>query len=283
MAAKSDHPTAIADGINGRFEGFVADKAVFGAYAEEGIWSPEVLHFFTQMLDRWAAQGQFATYIDAGANIGLTLIPFVKRSDLTAAYAIEADPDNAELLRANLRHNSVNDKVTVIEGAVYDKATTLSFERAQDNFGDHRIQGDGAGEMAEASRATIRVKARPIDELINPNTLSGPLLLKSDLQGAEAMLFRGGAKLMTKVDIALIEYWPYGMARLGEDERACRTLIEQYFSHGALLWPHDPQADPDWRPLADIFAQIDSIFGGGDTELHRTGCLNLALAKEPHE
>ncbi len=278
-ATNADKPTALATGVNGVFEGFVADKAVFCAYAQEGVWSPEVLHFFGTLLEGWANQGKRATYIDAGANIGLTLIPFLKRGDLKAAYAIEADPDNAALLRTNLAHNEVADRVTVIEAAVHDTATTLSFERSADNFGDHRIQGDGKGEMAEGERQAITVAAQPLDTMIDADEITGPLLMKSDLQGAESKMFRGGANLMQKVDIALIEYWPYGMTRLGEDEGACRALIQQYFQEGALLWPHDPEADPDWKPLTDIFQQIDGIFGGGDTELHRTGCLNLALRK----
>lgn len=272
-------PTALAQGINGLFEGFVADKAVFCAYQKEGIWSPEVLHFFGTQLDEWAKEGKRATYIDAGANIGLTLMPFLARDDLNGAYAIEADPDNAALLRANLAHNNVTDRVQVIEAAVHDTPTTLSFERSADNFGDHRLQGDGTGEMAEGTRATIQVSARPIDAMINAAPLTGPVLLKSDLQGAEAKLFRGGPLLMQKVDIALIEYWPYGMARLGETEAACRALIQQYFAEGALLWPHNPKAAPQWQPLGDIFTQIDDIFSGGETELHRIGCLNLALRK----
>lgn len=271
--------TAIAEGVNGIFEGFTADKAVFADYAKSGIWSEEVLHFFTTLFNAWTAEGHTPAYIDAGANIGLTLVPFLRRGDLGPAYAIEADADNAELLRRNLAHNNVSDAVTVINAAVHDREATLQFEKSPDNFGDHRIKGDEQGEMNEAARHVVSVRAAPLDDLIDLSGHEGPVALKSDLQGAESAMLRGGAKTLARVDVALIEYWPYGMARLGEDETAFRAGLAGIFVEGALLWPHDPAADPDWKPLAEIFTEIDAIFSGGDTELHRTGCLNLALRK----
>ena len=268
--------TEITTGENGTFRGFVADEAVFGAYAQDKIWSAEVLHFFHPMIDAFAANGTPATYLDAGANIGLTLIPFLKTGKLSDAIAIEADADNAALLQENLGLNKVSARV--IQKAVHDAHGTLAFERDAKNFGDHRLQGDGLGEMGEAARQSHMVEAAPLSALVGK--IEGPLLIKTDLQGAEPAMFRGGEAVLAKAHAVLIEYWPYGMARLGEDEDAFCAHIAKLFRFGALLWPHAPSEPPNWRPLDEIFAEIDQVFDG-DSVLHRTGCLNLALSNEP--
>lgn len=270
----SDLKTRRATGQNGIFEGLDADKTVFGTYARTGAWGLDVVHFFT----RQSAEHPGCLYIDAGANIGLTAVPVAGLETIAATLCIEADPVNQALLRRNLDANRV--AATVAACAVSDHDGQLCFERAPDNFGDHRIKGTGESRMDEAARDTIKVAARPLDTIVDELGRDGPILLKSDIQGAEPLLFRGGGETLSRTHAALLEYWPYGMARLGEDEQAFRQSIAAQFSAGALIWPHAPTDDPDWKALPDIFAEIDRVFSGGETELHKVGCLNLAVRKQ---
>jgi len=265
--------TKRATGQNGLFEGLTADQTVFGTYARTGEWGGDVVHYFTSVTS--ALPG--CLYIDAGANIGLTAVPVAKLETVARTVCIEADPVNQALLRHNLDLNGVD--ATIAPFAIADREGELVFERDSENFGDHRLQGHGAGLMNEDQRAVLTVSAKPLDTILAGLNWDGPIALKSDIQGAEPMLFRGGAKTLGRTPFALIEYWPYGMARLGEDEHAFRTAIAEHFTAGALIWPHAPKDDPDWQPLPAIFDQIDQVFSGGDTELHKIGCLNLALRK----
>ncbi len=266
--------SAIADGRNGRIEGLPADKVVFSAYQDKGIWGEDV----TALFSRFGKANPGGTYIDIGANIGLTLIPQAKSGLFSTLIGVEADPLNAALLARNLDHNDCRG-VTLINQAISDKAGTISFERAPDNFGDHRLhKGLSANDlMAEDARDIITVPTAPIDSLINVADLPAPLCIKSDIQGAEPLLFRGGADLLSKTDLMLIEYWPYGMTRLGEDIAAFQSAIKSHFTQGAFVWPHEPTAPPVWQDLSAIFAEADRIFASGETMLHKTGCLNIAL------
>lgn len=262
-----------ATGENGDFEGLEADKTVFGTYAREGHWGRDVVHFFSRHFGRHPG----GLYVDAGANIGLTAVPVARLETVAATVCIEADPVNAALLRRNLDRNGC--RAHVVEAAISDQAGSLSFERDPANFGDHRIEGTGTGLLGEDTRTRITVEARPLDAIMDEAGIEGPIALKSDIQGAEPLLFRGGGVTLERTETALIEYWPYGMARLGEDEAVFRAAIADQFSSGALIWPHAPTADPDWRSLASVFDEVDAVFSGGDSELHRIGCLNLALRK----
>ncbi|MEN8723331.1 MAG: FkbM family methyltransferase [Alphaproteobacteria bacterium] len=271
------HNTAIADGRNGRIEGLPADKVVFSTYQDKAIWGEDVTALFSQ----FGNQHPGGTYIDIGANIGLTLIPQAKSGLFRHLIAIEADPLNAELLTRNIAHNDCP-PVTIINQAISDKTGTISFERAPDNFGDHRLHKDTPSAsndlMAEATRDLITAPTAPLDELLGDiDSLPRPLCIKSDIQGAEPLLFRGGKHVLAQASLMLIEYWPYGMTRLGEDIAAFQQELASHFSQGAFIWPHEPTAPPQWQPLPPLFAEADRIFESGDTMLHKVGCLNIAL------
>jgi FkbM family methyltransferase len=65
--------------------------------------------------------------VDVGAHIGTTSIAALTRHGFGRAVAIEPDPENLRLLRANIGLNGLHDRVTVVEGAVSDSAGTCQF------------------------------------------------------------------------------------------------------------------------------------------------------------
>lgn len=266
--------THIADGRNGRFEGLPDDQTVWGSYNDTGIWGEDVTALFSSYGTQTGG-----TYVDIGANIGLTLIPQAKSGRFQKLIAVEADPLNAALLQRNLNHNDCP-PVTVINKAISDHEGVLEFERAHDNFGDHRLRGmneNAATLMDEGAREVISIPTAPLDSLLNADDLPKPLYIKSDIQGAEPLLFKGGEKLLKQTDMMLIEYWPYGMTRLGLDIAAFQTHVASLFHKSAIIWPHKPTDAPDWQDTQSVFAEANHIFASGDTELHKIGCLNIAL------
>ena len=129
------------------------------------------------------------------------------------------------------------------------------------------------GEAARDDR--YAVPARPVDTLIDAGSLAGPVLVKTDVQGAEGHALAGGAALFGRADIALLEYWPYGLRRLGTDPAALFAAAGRHFGYAALL------AD-DQAPETVRLAPLDELAGDliAAEEENRIVALDLVLSKE---
>ena len=262
----------VIPGANGEIEGAIADRTVILKYLKNKSWSVETVRL---MQAAFAAQGP-GSWIDLGANIGTTAVPPALAGAL--CHAVEPEPANLALLRRNIDRNGVADRVAVHEAAAWHETAELEFEIAPVNLGDHRVRTeapDGGSAYGEAARATVRVPARPVDALIDAGGLAGPVLVKVDVQGAEGQALAGGAALFGRADIALMEYWPYGLRRLGTEPASLFAAVAGHFPYAALL------AD-DRAPDAVRLAPFDDLAGdllAAEAE-NRTVALDLVLSKE---
>ncbi len=85
------------DGEFGRVVSLRSDRGVLSGYCKTGTWARESNNFF---LSFFGENG--GTYLDVGANIGLTTIPLA-RNPLVHCIAFEPDPSNFRNLTDNLR------------------------------------------------------------------------------------------------------------------------------------------------------------------------------------
>ena len=267
----------VIPGENGEIEGFLADRTVILKYLKNKSWTIETVWLMQAV---FAAQGA-GSWIDLGANIGTTVIPAALAG--AACHAVEADPANRALLERNIARNGVADRVSVHAAAVWDAPTELSFEIAPANLGDHRVRtaapNDDKGAdnaYGEQARETIAVAARPLDDLIDADALTGTVIVKLDIQGAEGHAFAGGARLFDRADVACLEYWPYGLRRLGTEPEDLFVRIGRHFSHAALVTDDQRPETIELRPFADL---TDDLLVAEDD--NRTVALDLVLAKCP--
>lgn len=272
LLAEAGATGIVIPGANGEIEGSLADRTIVLKYLKNKSWSAEAVRLMQAV---FAAHGP-GSWVDLGANIGTTVIPAAQAGAL--CHAVEPEPANLALLRRNIARNGVAERVTVHEAAAWHEAAELAFEIAPSNLGDHRLRttAPGAGSAyGEAARETIAVAARPADALIDAGSLAGPVLVKADVQGAEAQALAGGAALFGRADIALMEYWPYGLRRLGTDPAALLAAAARHFPYAALL------AD-DRAPETVRLAPFDELAGGlrAAGEADRTAALDLVLSKE---
>jgi len=261
----------VIPGENGEIEGYLADRTVALKYLKNKSWTIETVWLMQAIFARRGA----GSWIDLGANIGTTVIPAAVAG--ATCHAVEADPANLALLRRNLARNGVADRVTVHAAAVWDDDTTLSFEQAPSNLGDHRVRTaapDGDNAYGEAARSTIEVSARRVDGLIDASKLPGPVIVKLDIQGAEGHAFAGGPDLFGRADVALLEYWPYGLRRLGTDPAALFDQVAGRFSHAALVTDDQRPETIELQPFAEI---TDRLLAAEAT--NPTVALDLVLSK----
>lgn len=263
LAPRCRITTLQARGEYGVIQGAANDAEIFAAYAQSGTWARPVA---ARLLAFFAAP-QAGTYVDVGANIGLTTLPVAQAYPGVQVIALEPEPTNFDHLMVNVRANSPPGTVRCHQQAAFSYAGTMPFEVATDNLGDHRLRlGPAApGALGEHRRATISVEAIPLDAL--ERTFTTPLAVKIDTQGAEPFVLAGAPKTLARTGLLICEFWPYAMHRLGGDPDAVIAALVEHFPHASLgPGPAQPMATAArtlaqfaLRHRADAAVQMDVV------------------------
>ena len=116
--------------------------------------------------------------------------------------------------------------------------------------------------------------ARPVDALIDADSLAGPVLVKVDVQGAEGHALAGGEALFGRAEIALLEYWPYGLRRLGTEPAVLLAAAARHFPYAALLADDQPPETVQLAPFDELAGDLIAA-----EEQNRTVALDLVLSK----
>jgi FkbM family methyltransferase len=151
------------------------------------------------------------TIIDAGSNIGLTAVKLLTNFPEAKVICIEPDPSNFKQLEHNLK--GFGSRATLLGKALWHKEETLYLD-----FGFR----DGAGwsrrvtEKGESS--TTAVPAISLNKLITDFNLGMIDVLKMDIEGSEASLFKeeNDLSFLDKTKVIAIEI---------HDEFDCRGRI----------------------------------------------------------
>lgn len=122
-------------------------------------------------------------FADIGANVGsYTVLASKARGARTVA--VEPDPGTVRALRRNIEVNGICDSVSVIEAALGAHSGRISFT----------VGRDTVNRVADASDGDTReVPLRTLDEILGNER---PRLIKIDVEGFEAEVFRGAAKTL---------------------------------------------------------------------------------------
>jgi FkbM family methyltransferase len=133
--------------------------------------------------------------IDAGANIGLASLFFLRKYPKARVIAVEPDPENLEVAEANLypyRH-----RCTLVPGALWSSRTRLAIKRVWTHW---------ATQVEVGPDGTNDVEAYPLDDLKTMFDLPEIDLLKIDIEGAETEVFgTGGPAVLDGVRCCAVE------------------------------------------------------------------------------
>lgn len=273
LAGVLDVPAAEVAGRNGTLAGYLDDGGVFVPYLCDRSWFWNAIEFINSVFYGRAG----GTFIDIGANIGAVVVPIAKANPSVDCFAFEPEANNFLALTHNIARNGVSNNVKAYELALAEADGAVTFELADTNFGDHRLRKPGAGtaRFNEEVRATIEVSARRLDDVLAAHALAPPLVVKIDVQGAELMVLAGGQTILRAADVLVIEYWPYGMRRLGSEPRQFLETFSQIFSFAAQVKEHAIGA-ADFLPFPAMVAELEAFADNSDT-----AHLNLVLTKRP--
>jgi FkbM family methyltransferase len=156
-------------------------------------------------------------FVDIGANIGYFSKLAAERVTGTGhVIAIEPDPENAAILRANLAHSAA--QINVIEAAAGENRGVMQLYRSPLNNGDHRVfdvpNGDLLYDGGVPRHLSLPVTVERIDDVLAAYQYVH--VIKIDVQGYEIPVLRGMLQVMQRLrPMIIIEFWPYGLQQAG--------------------------------------------------------------------
>lgn len=260
------------EGDYGLFHGSPLDFGVYGEYLRTGTYSPETVRFLQDFL---RARGK-GTFLDIGANIGLTTLPIAKLG--IRCIAFEPDPRNFEFLKQNVEASGLADLIRVHNVALFDRTVDVAFERSDWNYGDHRIRAASnpkRGVLAEEQREVITVPAARLDDVVSIGSLEQPLVIKVDTEGAEVNIVKGGELVLSSAALLIIEFSPYVIRRMGEDENVLIAFIQKHFLRGFIVEGHGAPRAMRFQDISDVCASLTAFSHRSDSLDH----VDVFLAK----
>ncbi len=132
--------------------------------------------------------------LDLGANIGLTTLWMAKQSSFSPIIAVEPDPENAELVKKNLRQNGVS--AEVVEAAVGPTDGVVYFEKSV---------WSNQGHVADKGTP---VRMVTVESILKERGLDGFALVKVDIEGGEQALFLGPNEWFARTGAMVVEFHP---------------------------------------------------------------------------
>jgi FkbM family methyltransferase len=160
------------------------------------------------------------TLIDVGANVGLyTGVALSRKGFNGVVLALEPHRESREFLQRTIASNRVTNqqgKVIVSDIAASDRAGSATFYKNSQNKGDNRIYPDPLLDEEEV------IATDTLDNICQQHGIDSVQFLKIDVQGAEAKVVGGAARLLQRSAdcIVMTEFWPYGLSRSGSDALA---------------------------------------------------------------
>ncbi len=161
-------------------------------------------------------------FLDVGANIGLYSAVACRAVGTTGTViAVEPDATNCGFIERTRGVNGFG-HLRVVHAAASERDGSGTLYLNRENLADHRIYD------ADGKRAGVPVRLLTIDALVGELQLPRVDVIKVDTQGAEMQVLRGMTRTLTIPGITvMLEFWPWGIQRAGDDPAAVLDLIRR--------------------------------------------------------
>jgi FkbM family methyltransferase len=136
-------------------------------------------------------RGQVPLIVDCGANIGLSAVWFANLFPDARIVAIEPAADNVELMKRNL---AAYPNTEILLGGVWDRHTALSIVDRDVLPWAYRVD--------QCESETDGVPSHTIAEIAGERPI---LVMKIDIEGSEAALFRSNTDWLDRTGLLIIE------------------------------------------------------------------------------
>lgn len=133
--------------------------------------------------------------LDVGAHIGSVTVPLLMDNPELRVVAIEAVPDNVQMLRDNLELNGVLDRCVILAGAAWPGKGSIDVEygyTGSEVAETHAYIGSVTPWLdAPGEKQTATVPRISLDDVLALTDGQGFVWVKSDCEGCEHKFFKG--------------------------------------------------------------------------------------------
>lgn len=141
-------------------------------------------------------QGKTPLIIDCGGNIGLAAVWFARMFPKAKIVSIEPDENNLEMLRLNTV--GYGDRIKIVHGGIWDRHGTLKITNPDSGSAAFRV------EFLETKSAGS-ITAYTVEDLCQVGGSDEPLIVKLDIEGAQAQLFSSNTEWVSKTTLISLE------------------------------------------------------------------------------
>ena len=160
---------------------------------------PSILHSIDELfigeVYKYQTNKNNPLIIDCGANIGLSLLYFIKQNPNAKIIAFEPDKEIFKILEENVKNFDTNNNITLFNKAVWNENTTLSF------FVQGGLSGSLVTDFAKGNNK-IEIEAINLNDYLQQEVD----FLKIDIEGAENEIFKDISKNLHNVQNLFLEY-----------------------------------------------------------------------------
>lgn len=229
-------------------------------YGSRGTWSAGIVAILAQTARDIVDRGEPAPLLlDVGAAIGLVSIGVLRQAP-GRALAIESFPETFRYLEHNVIENRITDRIEIKHlavGAPDSANSCVRMERTPGNGGDSWIvaeTGDSNG-----------IPLVSLDEL-SAQYPDIPLLLKVDVQGYEPKVLAGGVNTFQRARLTVIEFWPFGIRRMGHDPGVFASELLKNKDSVALVYDEHRAQSFNWMSADAAKVELAKVISDGGPE-----------------
>lgn len=177
---------------------FPVGSHLFHRVCAEGVFEPEII----QLLNNLVLPD--TTFLDVGANIGLTAVPLLAHQPDCRVVSVEASPDTLQYLRRTHAASAHRPRWDVIGCAAGSARGTADFHvsspenGAFDGFRDTQRGG---------AKRQVTVDVRTLDDIWSELGRPKVSAIKIDVEGAETEVLHGARELLNTEKPPLVIEW----------------------------------------------------------------------------
>jgi FkbM family methyltransferase len=171
--------------------------------------------------------------LDVGANLGLFSLVLARRFTERRVVAFEPAPSTFAALMANVKLNAA-DNVECRQAAVAEQDGLARFAVREDARANSSLVTVSADPLNETDQRSIEIPCISLDRFVPDAGIDAIALLKVDVEGFEAAVFRGAhdVLLRTRPKVIYFEVCPVLAGRQGFEPGEAAALLE---GHGYSL------------------------------------------------
>jgi FkbM family methyltransferase len=225
--AQSYTPYVVADCDGFQVVISTSDRHWDKVFWHQRVKEEKVLARAVAQLDRIGLDIRGTTFVDVGACIGTTTLTAL-RAGFGRVLALEPEPSNFRILRANLTFNDAEESVRALRVALSDRVGTGTVAVVPGKSGSAHLIGDGEDSEWPTEQVSLsRLDDLAADGVLDPQQVG---LLWVDVEGHEAHVLRGAGRTLEHGCPLVVELHPPSLRRTGST-RTLPELLQDRFAY----------------------------------------------------